>query len=241
MSKIGQLTKSLITNKPCVIGSEIYNHYNKTIPFFEGEAVYIYSFKEKKMLFARGWEALLGYKDDEITMLDIISITTEKYYNFSNELNDKAMLFLLNKKQDLEKYSFTLELEKYHKNGNSVALFSKVGVHCAPNNVLEEIIGVSRKSLHFKQSDIMQFAAYGPEKVAFEETLSKELFNHLVISRKEKEALQLAAEGFAFKEIAHKLNVSQSAIEKRILPLYKRFSVKSLPHLISFAHKNYII
>lgn len=241
MSKIGQLTKSLITNIPCVIDSEIYNHYNKTIPFFEGEAVYIYSFKEKKMLFARGWKPLLGYKDDEITMLDIISITTEKYYNFSNELNDKAMLFLLEKKQDLEKYSFTLELEKYHKNGTITPLSSKVGVYSAPNNTLQEIIGISRVSLNFTKSDVMQFAAYGPEKAEFEETLSKELFDYLVISRKEKEALQLAAEGFAFKEIAHKLSVSQSAIEKRILPLYKRFSVKSLPHLISFAHKNYII
>ena len=87
----------------------------------------------------------------------------------------------------------------------------------------------------------MQFAAYGPDTSEFEETLSKELFTHYVISRKEKEALQLAAQGFAFKEIATKLNVSQSAIEKRIIPLYKRFNVHSLPHLINFAHKNHLL
>ena len=44
-----------------------------------------------------------------------------------------------------------------------------------------------------------------------------------------------------FKEIAERLNVSQSAIEKRIIPLYKRFNVKSLPHLISFAYDNNIL
>lgn len=241
MHKIGKLTQSLVTKIPCKIDTDIYKHYNKTIPYFEGEAVYVYSFKEKKMLFARGWQSLLGYKDDEITMLDIVSITTEKYFNFSNELNDKALLFIFDKKQDLEKYSFTLEVEKYHKNGSIIPLSSKVGVLKATNGVLEEIIGISRVSLNFKQSDIMQFAAYGPEKEGFEETLSNQLFKHLVISRKEKEALKLAADGFAFKEIAHKLCVSQSAIEKRILPLYKRFSVNSLPHLIDFAHRNYII
>ena len=84
-------------------------------------------------------------------------------------------------------------------------------------------------------------AAFGPETSGFEETLNNQLFNELGISRKEKEALELASKGYAFKEIANKLNVSQSAIEKRIFPLYKRFNVKSLPHLISFAYDNHIL
>ena len=87
----------------------------------------------------------------------------------------------------------------------------------------------------------MQYAAFGPELSGFEETLNEQLFNKPGISRKEKEALELAAKGYAFKEIASELKVSQSAIEKRIIPLYKRFNVKSLPHLISFAHNNQIL
>ena len=87
----------------------------------------------------------------------------------------------------------------------------------------------------------MQYAAFGPGTSGFEETLNEQLFHELRISRKEKEALKLASEGFAFKEIAAKLKVSQSAIEKRLIPLYKRFNVKSLPHLISFAYHNQIL
>ncbi|MCD8411645.1 response regulator transcription factor [Tenacibaculum finnmarkense] len=63
----------------------------------------------------------------------------------------------------------------------------------------------------------------------------------MAISKKEKEALYMAAKGMTFKEIAAQLNVSQSAVEKRLIPLYKRFNVKSLPHLISFAHTNHIL
>jgi len=51
----------------------------------------------------------------------------------------------------------------------------------------------------------------------------------------------MVAKGFSFKEIAQTFNVSQSAIEKRILPLYKRFEVKSLTHLVSFAYDNHIL
>jgi len=49
------------------------------------------------------------------------------------------------------------------------------------------------------------------------------------------------AQGYSFKEIAHHFNVSSSAIEKRILPLYKRFNVRSLSHLITFAYENHIL
>ena len=51
----------------------------------------------------------------------------------------------------------------------------------------------------------------------------------------------MVAKGYSFKEIANFFNVSQSAIEKRIIPLYKRFDVKSLTHLVSFAYENHIL
>ena len=61
------------------------------------------------------------------------------------------------------------------------------------------------------------------------------------LSNKEKEALAMAAKGFAFKQIADELNLSVSAIEKRINPLYKRFNVNSLQHLVAFAYENNIL
>jgi DNA-binding NarL/FixJ family response regulator len=87
----------------------------------------------------------------------------------------------------------------------------------------------------------MRYAAYGPEKSEFEEELNKALFHHYAISTKEKEALSLVAAGYSFKEIADLCHVSQSAIEKRIIPMYKRFDVKSLTHLVSFAYDNGIL
>ena len=241
MSNYGDLTKSIVTDIPADIHSEEYNYYSKTIPEFEGEAVYVYSFKERRMLFARGWHDLLGYGDDEISMLTIVSITTPRYYDFANDVNDKALQFISKRSEDLEKYSFTLEVEKIHKKGHHVPLFSRVGIFKSHEGKIQEIIGVSNiiESLNFGK--VMRYAAYGPEASQFEETLSKELFRHHVISRKEKEALQLASKGYAFKEIADQLNISRSAVEKRIIPLYKRFQVRSLTHLISFAYENHIL
>jgi DNA-binding CsgD family transcriptional regulator len=79
------------------------------------------------------------------------------------------------------------------------------------------------------------------QKYASKEKLNKTLFSNPAISDKEKQALAMAAGGDSFKQIADKLGISTSAVEKRIIPLYKRFDVKSLPHLVSFAYANHIL
>ncbi|WP_088323932.1 LuxR C-terminal-related transcriptional regulator [Polaribacter tangerinus] len=234
-------TKIMVSDIPYDIKDPVYEEYKEKIPQFIGQAVYIYSFEKKRMLFADGWERLLGYKDDEISLQKIISSTSERHLKFTAEINNKSLEFLSTVKKDLEQYSFTIEVEKLHKDGSIVPVLSRVGIYKSKNGKFTEAIGISEKIHSRKLGNIMQYAAYGPKSSGFEESLNKELFNELGISRKEIEALELAAKGYAFKEIATKLNVSQSAIEKRIFPLYKRFNVKSLPHLISFAYNNHIL
>lgn len=240
-NQFGKYTRERVSNIPFDANDPVYQEYKEKVPTFIGQAIYIYSFEKNRMLYASGWEEMLGYKDHEITLLKIVSSTSKRHFNFSNDLNDKGLQYLKNINKELDKYSFTLEVEKIHKKGEVVPLFSRIGIYKSHKGTILEIIGISEKIHTRKLGNIMQYAAYGPETSGFEESLNEQLFNELGISRKEKEALEFAAKGYTFKEIADKLNVSQSAIEKRIIPLYKRFNVKSLPHLISFAYDNHIL
>ena len=233
--------RSLITNIHAELGSDRALHFKKTIPRFAEEAVYIYSFKEGRMIFASGWEEITGYKDEEINMLTIVNMTSPEFAPFSHELNDKALMFIYQKTEELDKYSFTIEVKKVHRNGSLVPVVARVGVFEAENGKVNSIIGRFQVNRNLIFGKVMRYAAYGPERSQFEEELNKALFTHLAISRKEKEALSLVSKGYSFKEIAQTFNVSSSAIEKRILPMYKRFNVKSLTHLVSFAYDNYIL
>jgi len=237
----GQFSRSIFTAVPADPCSREAAFYRQTIPRFPDEAVYIYSFRENQMIYAAGWEEVLGYKDDEISMLTIVNSSTPKFAPFSNELNDKALQFIMSKREDLEKYSFTIELKQIHKNGSEVPIVARVGVHGAENGKVVSIKGSFQVNRSINFGKVMRYAAYGPEKEFFEEELNKSLFYHLTISNKEKEALVLAARGYSFKEIADALKVSNSAIDKRIIPMYKRFNVNSLAHLVSFAYENHIL
>ena len=236
-----QYWKSLISDVPANLNSPEAQYLLQTIPRFPDEAVYIYSFKERKMIYASGWQDILGYKDDEINMLAIINMSAPKFAPFSAEVNRKAMKFILSKKDQLDKYSFSIELKKIHKNGSEVPIVARVGVHGVENGKVVSIIGNFRVDHNLYFGKIMRYASYGPEREEFELELDQMLFYEMVISNKEKEALAMAANGYAFKQIADELKVSVSAIEKRIIPLYKRFNVNSLAHLVGFAYENHIL
>lgn len=233
--------QSLVSEKSINTSCDEYKNYENIIQRFPNQAVYIYSFTEQRMVFAAGWKEVLGYEDTEINMTLIVNSASAEFTQSLNELNNKAWHFLSTKTERLEEYSFTYEIQRYHKDGSVIPVFSTVGVHKVLDGKIEQIIGITQYVPSLKFGKVMQFAAYGPKKDEFEETLNTDIFHNFAISRKEKEALQLASKGFTFKEIADKLSVSQSAIEKRIIPMYRRFSVKSLTHLISFAYDNHIL
>lgn len=238
---LGEYSKSFITDIPADLESEESLYYKKTIPRFPEEAVYVYSFKEGKMIYADGWEDILGYKDEEINMLLLVNSTAPEHIAFSYELNDKALKFIHARTEDLEKYSFSLEVKKIHKDGSLIPLIWKVNVFRSENGRITEILGRSQINRGLKFGNVIRYGAHGPDRSSYEEELNKALFRHFAISDKEKEALSLVAKGYSFKEIANVFKISQSAVEKRIIPMYKRFDVKSLTHLVSFAYDNHIL
>jgi hypothetical protein len=186
MKDLGEYTKSLITDIPAAIDSDLVTYFDKTIQRFPDEAVYIYSFKQNRMIYADGWENVLGYRDDEINMLMLVSITSPEYIAFSLELNDKALMFIRSKNSNLEEYSFTIELKKIHKNGSPIPLIVKVGVFKSENGRMTEIIGRYQINHSIRFGKVMRYAAYGPETLEFEEELNKQLFQHYAISTKKR-------------------------------------------------------
>jgi hypothetical protein len=127
----GEFLRSFISAVPADLQSSEAEHFRQIIPRFPEEAVYIYSFVTNRMVYASGWEEVLGYRDDEINLPTILYVTCEEYAPFSEEFNEKALLFILQKTEELEKYSFTMELKKMHKNGTPIPMISKVGVYSA--------------------------------------------------------------------------------------------------------------
>ena len=245
MNKSNNLSKidtSIVTDLPADPESSSYKQYKRSLLHYPNQSNYIYSFKDKKLIYADGWEETLGFKDNEITLQTIIKQTDPSYAAFSNEINAKTIEFILSKKTGIKNYSFTVELKKIHRNGSMVPMEVKIGILSVDKDgMVNDIIGRFRINRNLHLGMVMRYDVQGPDKEEFEEVINKAVQKILTISGKEKEALTYVAKGFSFKEIADILGVSSSAIEKRIQPLYKRFNVKNLTHLVSFAYENHIL
>ena len=233
--------KTIITDVPMSGDRDQRAFFEKTVTLFPYEALYIYSLVAKRMIYVKGWEELLGYKDEDISLLKLTELTVPAYIPFCREMNNKALEFILTKHDRLEEYSCIVYSKKFHKNGEEVPLIESVGVFKSEKGVATEIIGRYQINKYARRGKVIQYDAYGPEKSAFEETLSKDLFNYWAISGKEQAALNMLAEGKSYKQVADHFAISLSAAKKRIIPLFERFGVNNLAHLIHFAHQNGLI
>jgi hypothetical protein len=116
MEKEEQLkTQSVVSENPVNKFSDEYKYYEKIIQRFPNQAVYIYPFSEQRMLFASGWQEVLGYDDTEVNMMLIVNSASTDLSQSLNELNNKTWCFLSTKTEKLEEYSYTFEIQRYHK------------------------------------------------------------------------------------------------------------------------------
>lgn len=238
----GSYAKSFVTDVPADLSSDFARDFSKKIYKYPQEGIYIYSFEEGRMLYADGWEEVTGVPDNEISLLHILNMTAPDFTPFVDDINDKALKFIFARNKQLTDYSFTIEFKLLHQNGTEVPVTAKVSVYeTTDSGHLKMIQGRFQVDHGLRFGKVMRYAAYGPEKDEFENELNENLFYPFHISNKELEVLRLLSEGYAYKEMAEKLEITPSAVEKRIRPLFQRFNVRNNAHLIAFAYQNNLL
>lgn len=229
------------TDPPITHDPGVQQRLRQGIPSFPDEAVYVFSLDEQRLLYAKGFKNILGFEDNEVTMRLILGLTAPQHASFVHDVQRKALQFIRAGHQYLDQYVFVIEMKKLHKSGYEVPLETRLSVYESKNNIACSIIGRIQLAPHLRFGQVVRYAVCGPDQNLLEEALSRTEFIRPAISAKEREALLLVAKGSAFKEVAHHLGISHSAVEKRILPLYKRFGVRSLAHLVGYAYENGIL
>ena len=106
---------------------------------------------------------------------------------------------------------------------------------------IDSIIGRIRVVRNLVFSNQFNYTIYGPKKIELENQLNLILNHESLITNKEREIIIMVAKGLSLKEIAASLHISKSAVEKRLIPLYKKFNVNSLTHLVSYCYENKIL
>jgi DNA-binding CsgD family transcriptional regulator len=233
----GEYSRQFISDTPPDVRSSVYEYYDSNLFRYPLEGIYIYSFHEQKMLYAKGWGEVTGIPDDEISMLKIVELTAPSFKPFVFEMNDKALQFLHARNSKLTEYSFTIEIKLLLPNGNEVPVCARVGVNDVHDDgTLKSIMGRFQVDYKLRFGKIMRFATYGPERLAFEKMLNRELFSPFQLSDTELQIIELLAKGHSYESISEIIQVDYSAVACIIQSILDRFSLKSESALVSFAY-----
>ena len=211
------------------------------IPFFSDEAIFVYSLVEMKIMHAAGWQELLGYENDEISMQMLIGITTPDYADFIREMNNQSLAFILEKRERLDEYSCTIESKKYNKAGDEVSLIESVRVYRSAKGRVTELLGRYKLNPRITNPNDKYFHASGPGIEVLVDKMKKFGDEGRLITRREQEILRLLSGGMILKDIANHLGVSKSNIEKKIYGLFKKLNVRNQRELISYALRNQLL
>ena len=211
------------------------------IPFFSDEAIFVYSLVEMKIMHAAGWQELLGYDNDEISMQMLIGITTPDYADFIREMNNQSLAFILEKRERLDEYSCTIESKKYNKAGDEVSLLESVRVYRSAKGRVTELLGRYKLNPRITNPNDKYFHASGPGIEVLVDKMREFGDEGRLITRREHEILKLLAGGMILNDIANHLGVSKSNIEKKIYGLFKKFRVRNQKELISHTIKNNLL
>jgi DNA-binding CsgD family transcriptional regulator len=211
------------------------------IPFFSDEAIFVYSLVEMKIMHAAGWQELLGYENDEISMQMLIGITTPDYADFIREMNNQSLAFILEKRERLDEYSCTIESKKYNKVGDEVSLLESVRVYRSAKGRVTELLGRYKLNPRITNPNDKYFHASGPGIEVLVDKMKKFGDEGRLITRREHEILKLLAGGMILKDIANHMGVSKSNIEKKIYGLFKKFNVRNQRELIIYSLKKNLI
>ena len=235
------LYETILSKEPFQPKPTVQNLRYANISNFSDEATYVYSLKTKKILFARGWMELLGYENEEISMHLLVEITTPDHKEFIQEMNNQALAFILSKSANLYEYSCTTECKKFSKQGEEVALIESVKVHKTLKGKVVEVIGTYKRNPRMPHLGNKYFQASGPGIESLVEKMRLVAAREASINGRERLILKMLAQGKSMKEVAEVLFVSKSAIEKTVMPLYRKYDVRNLVELIAYAHKNGLI
>ena len=212
--------------------------YNEIICYSD-EAIYIYSVNKLKIVYAKGWDNLLGYSNNEISMQMLLKITTPEFVDYLREMHKQVINFIVNETEHLFEYSFTYETKKYNKENKEISLLESFKVfNTKEDGSISEFVGTYKLNPRISNFREKYLRASGP---GIEHLINRMLCfgtSEILITPIEREVIKLLVEGKSILEVAKLLNKSKSTIEKIINQLCTQFNVKGSKQLISYAIKN---
>ena len=212
---------------------------DKKIKVSKNELAYVYSFKEGKLTYLKGFDTILGLNHTDINIKKIHFLFRENYIEFFKEFHDRVLLYFHNNNNNIESIGCNaLVLLKNIETpvNHSVRVFETDN-----NGNLVSVIIRMKLNEKLKIGDIIQYCITGEihEKALKEE---KYFLNYKkCISKREAEIIESFIDKEKSNKIFSKVLLKPEEFVVVLENLIIRFGLQTKAELIEFAKENYLI
>lgn len=235
----GKYTQAFLSDNKINSESLESDFYNNVITVNSNEAVYVYSFKGNKMVFAKGFEKIINKKLEEINMLVLNEAFAPHFKKFINEYHDRLLLFLYNSNTNIESFSSHVII-RTNDFDNPLMLNIRV-FKTDDNGNLVSVIGTNTIDKKLKTTDVIQYAFSGDFDPEFIDKINNHLDFQSCISFYNIQIIEHLNQGRTLAEIAELMNFEEQKVTNDLALIKKKFELKNDLELIEFAQKNHLI
>lgn len=203
----------------------------------DGTACFIYCMERRKMIYAVGFEAILGYSDGEISVQQYMALTTPRFAAFMHDVAHESIAYLKMPHEGVVQDGFEIELTKFHRLGHELPFISSMEHFESAGNIMKKTLLRLRPNPGMRAGPVIRYAAQG----GLEKVLAQAQMSQPAISCKELMLLQQLSEKYEAATQRNGTLELASFEQDAITLLCKRFGVLTLHQLLLFARENRLI
>lgn len=202
------------------------------------EAAFVYCFERRKIIFATGFEALLGYPDEEMTLLHYMALTTPRYAGFMHELARESLDYVLNPHpKPKDACCLSIELYKYHQDGTEVPCSSSFELLECYGSTVKKTVARLRHLPDMVRGNVIRYTTYSKCVNELEQRLRYANLGQPFISYREMAQLQSISDRM---QPFTKVSMNEEETEL-VQVLCRRFGALEVKQLLAYAKQNQLI
>jgi len=206
------------------------------------ECIYVIDFNENKLLYKKGFENVLGYTDEEMSLNQLF----ENYHPEDEETISRvireSILHTIKDPSHGKDNSLYLKYRRKRKDGKYITVLSQSHIYDlnSEGNRLKSITRLTDISFanDFKKSGY-SFQANGLDKEAFERQIHKSYVDFF--TKREREVIEEMFKRVTNREISETLFISQHTVATHRKNIFRKSACRNVEELINFCETKGIL
>jgi len=223
-----------------ILGENSTNQFNsqdfESVPLSQNECIHVVDFNKNELVFNKGFENLLGYSKDEISIEFIESLYHPKDAIIVNRIIRASILYCFDYPRDSIDSELFISFRLRKKDGNYIKVLSRSSTLEVDksNRITSTLIKFTDISFMDVTENVnWNFKAKSLNETAFREELYENY--QKIFTKRELEIIKEIKNGYTNKQIAKNLNISEHTVTTHRKNIFKKCDCHNLKELISFS------